>query len=207
MEPLLQLFCDLLEETRGIDRQLSRNVVLSMLGLNTRSQIEEALRLSGLPQDGLDELNEAYAVRSSVVAPAAFAEAIEVLASLKAQGYAIYISSGGRPAPVQKRAAIAGVTRFARLVLGSDEVAAKGPGHFRLIAGDLGIPAGELPARTWLIGDGTYDMQVARAAGMHAVGRLTGDNGAAMLEAGANMLIHDLDQLQPLLAATSRDDE
>jgi phosphoglycolate phosphatase-like HAD superfamily hydrolase len=56
-----------------------------------------------------------------------------------------------------------------------------------------------MPNEAWLIGDGAYDMQVAREARIHAIGRLTGDNAAQLREAGANVLIKDLTDLLPLL--------
>jgi phosphoglycolate phosphatase-like HAD superfamily hydrolase len=43
-------------------------------------------------------------------------------------------------------------------------------------------------------------MQVARDAGMTAVGRVTNGNQAALRAAGAHFLVPDLTQLPPLLA-------
>jgi phosphoglycolate phosphatase-like HAD superfamily hydrolase len=122
--------------------------------------------------------------------------------SLQSAGYAIFVSSGGRPALVSQRAEVSGISVFFKLVLGTDETdpsMAKGPAHFRLITRTMGFSEEDMPNEAWLIGDGAYDMQVAREARIHAIGRLTGDNAAQLREAGANVLIKDLTDLLPLL--------
>jgi phosphoglycolate phosphatase-like HAD superfamily hydrolase len=77
---------------------------------------------------------------------------------------------------------------------------AKGPGHFRLIREALGLQDGDLRQHGVFVGDGVYDMEVARAAGILAVGRLSGDNAATLRGAGADHLIRSLADLEPILA-------
>jgi len=50
------------------------------------------------------------------------------------------------------------------------------------------------------VGDGEGDMALAKAAGIVAIGRLTGDNEAELGEAGADYVIRELNELEPLLA-------
>jgi phosphoglycolate phosphatase-like HAD superfamily hydrolase len=68
-----------------------------------------------------------------------------------------------------------------------------------MIAEALSLPAGDLQARGVVIGDGVYDMQIAQEAGMTAIGRLTGDNADELIEAGADHVIRELGELQPLM--------
>jgi phosphoglycolate phosphatase-like HAD superfamily hydrolase len=44
-------------------------------------------------------------------------------------------------------------------------------------------------------------MALAKAAGIVAIGRLTGDNEEALRVAGADYVIQDLTELEPLLAS------
>ncbi len=77
----------------------------------------------------------------------------------------------------------------------------KGPGHFDLIMKTLDLSEDELRARGVFVGDAVYDMQVARNAGVLAVGRLTGENGEALRQAGAQHLIRDLGEMDALLSS------
>jgi phosphoglycolate phosphatase-like HAD superfamily hydrolase len=52
------------------------------------------------------------------------------------------------------------------------------------------------PARTWYVGDATWDMLAAVAAGMPAIGVTTGAVGTAELESsGASLVVASLDEL------------
>jgi HAD superfamily hydrolase (TIGR01509 family) len=58
------------------------------------------------------------------------------------------------------------------------------------------------PADIWYVGDSTWDMEAARAAGMPAIGVATGAATATNLEnAGAQLTVESLEQLVPILAA------
>src|SRR5438105_10083220 len=60
------------------------------------------------------------------------------------------------------------------------------------------------PAEIWYVGDSTWDMEAARAAGMPAIGVATGAASAMDLEnAGAQLTVDSLEQLVPLLVASS----
>lgn len=60
--------------------------------------------------------------------------------------------------------------------------------------------AGVEPADTLVIGDSIYDMEMARAAGAHAVGVTWGYHSApALIEAGAQMMVEDYAALVPSL--------
>jgi phosphoglycolate phosphatase-like HAD superfamily hydrolase len=109
---------------------------------------------------------------------------------------------------VARNARLTGIDRLFRLLLGTDAGVpdmAKGPGHFRLIREALGLHENDLRQRSVFVGDGVYDMEVARAACILAVGRLSGGNSAALREAGADYLITSLAELQPILAEHERE--
>ena len=68
-----------------------------------------------------------------------------------------------------------------------------------MICEALSLTAAELSSTGVFIGDGVYDMQIAREAGMLAIGRLTGDNANVLIEAGAHHVIRELGELQALI--------
>jgi phosphoglycolate phosphatase-like HAD superfamily hydrolase len=204
MGPLLQIACDVLAEQRGINPDLTREVCLSFMGVSIGRQFREVLSQAGRLDDGVEDLTDIYYQRSEAVVPKAFPEVAEVLTELQSAGHLMAVSSGGKPALVSRRTAEAGIDGFFRLILGSEDGnpdKAKGPGHFRLISETLGLTAAQLRSEGVFIGDGVYDMQVAREAGMVAVGRVTDGNGETLRLAGAHYLVHDLREMHALLAA------
>jgi phosphoglycolate phosphatase len=60
---------------------------------------------------------------------------------------------------------------------------------------------GTSPQRTIMIGDTTYDMQMAKAAGVHAIGVAWGyHQGEALLHAGAEVVVEDYAHLTRTIA-------
>jgi phosphoglycolate phosphatase len=58
------------------------------------------------------------------------------------------------------------------------------------------------PAQAVMVGDSTYDMEMARAAGVHAIGVSWGYHAPALLaQAGAHRIARDFAELDALLAA------
>ena len=113
------------------------------------------------------------------------------------------VSSGSIPTSVDRKLRGAGIDGLFEVALGSDEhtpALAKGPGHFALIAEAMAVSSAHLQTTGVFIGDGAYDMEIARTAGMTAIGRLTGDNAGVLLAAGAHHVIADLRELPSLLA-------
>ena len=71
----------------------------------------------------------------------------------------------------------------------------KGQGHFSIIGGRMRLSDEEFKRVTAMIGDGEYDMTVAKQAGIVAVGRITHGNQSALQSAGADFLVNDLEEL------------
>jgi phosphoglycolate phosphatase len=202
MGELGEMFCDLLAETHSVPRNLSNEVYFALAGVGPKRQFETVLHAAGLPLDDVDALTRTFFERTQTIVPKPFPDVLDVLRAFEAERYAMFISSGGRTEYARIRAMHGGVARFMRLILGTDYETpgmAKGPGHFALFAEALDISTESLSGRAWFIGDGPFDMQVAREAGIFALGRLTGDNGPQLRDAGADVLVNDLRQVQALL--------
>jgi len=83
-----------------------------------------------------------------------------------------------------------------RVVDGSHvEHAKPAPDLLLLAAREVGVP----PAGCWYVGDSTWDMRAAVAAGMVAIGVLAGAavDGDALRDAGASVVLATLDELDP----------
>jgi phosphoglycolate phosphatase len=203
MGPLADLFCEMWAH-RGVPDSISRPIYVREMGKGPRPQFVEVLKATESMDEALaDRLTAEYWAASEVFMPSLFPETLEVLESLRVQGHTLIVSSGGRPEFVARNTRLTGIDRLFRLLLGTDAGVphmAKGPGHFRLIREALGLSDSELSLRGVFVGDGVYDMEVARAASILAVGRLSGDNGATLRDAGADHLIGSLADLEPILA-------
>jgi phosphoglycolate phosphatase len=202
MAAYTEAFVDALVARHPLDRDYCRDAYLSMAGMAPGAQFREVLRRSGIADDGVEAMLEAFWLRCRAEKPVLFPEVAGVLDRLSDDGYVMFVSSGGRTDVARFRMATAHIDMHFRHIQGSDEEPGgihKGPAHFRVFADLLGIPPAELSRRAWLIGDGPHDMQVAREAGMRAIGRLAGANAAQLTQAGADALISDLEGLSNLL--------
>jgi HAD superfamily hydrolase (TIGR01509 family) len=119
----------------------------------------------------------------------------ELLERLDAAGLTWAIATSSRAEQVTASVAALGLDHEPRLVDGSAvEHAKPAPDLLLLAARRLGIR----PEDAWYVGDSTWDMRAAKAAGMRAIGVLA---GAAVGErglrgAGADDVIGTLDELE-----------
>jgi phosphoglycolate phosphatase-like HAD superfamily hydrolase len=199
-------FCDVLVQRHGLDRDTCRTAYLSMAGMAPGVQFRQVLRRSDLPEDDAKTMTDLFWQRCEMETPRLFPEVAPIIDTLQSDGYVMFVSSGGRTEVAQRRIAAAGIEPNFRFVQGTDEDVqgmAKGPAHYDVFARLLSISVAELCSRAWLIGDGPFDMQVARESGIRAIGRLTGDNRQQLLDAGADVLIKDLSELTHLLKSAA----
>ena len=205
MSDLADLFCDMLHSEQGVPDEISRSIYVELAGKGPRPQFEAVFEALGRPDPALvDDITQRYWQRAETFEPVAFPETLEVLQQLHSDGHTLVVSSGGTTASVQRKMRLTGIDRLFRLALGTDEDVPgmrKGPGHFSSICTSLTLTDGELVAGVVFVGDSVYDMQVARDAGIFAVGRLTGGNRETLRQAGAQHLIQDLREMHALLAA------
>jgi phosphoglycolate phosphatase-like HAD superfamily hydrolase len=207
MPVLADIFCDVLAGQRGVPPEFSRRIYYELAGMGPESQFRAVLRRGHLYEKGVGQLTQEFWRLAESIAPAPFPEVPRVLETLKTAGYALFVSSGGRPDFANTRAERAGIDGFFRLILGTDDNEpnmAKGAPHFRIIRESLDLPDADFRASTAMIGDGPFDMQVGKIAGLTAIGRLTGDNAQQLREAGAEFIIADLEDLLRFLD-TDRD--
>jgi phosphoglycolate phosphatase len=205
MDDLANLFCDMLLTECNVPDAVSRRIYIELAGKGPRPQFEAVLSQIGRHDTAfLDDITARYWETAESFQPRIFPEALAVLTTFHDAGHTMVVSSGGHTPSVQRKLRLTGIDGLFRLALGTDEGVpgmAKGPGHFELIRHSLGLQDGDLQFRGVFIGDAVYDMHVARDAAIVAVGRVTGDNAETLRQAGAQHLITDLREMEPLLAA------
>jgi len=119
----------------------------------------------------------------------------ELLIRLADRGLSWAIATSSRREQVGRSVAALRLPREPTIVDGSHvEHAKPAPDLLLLAARELGVQ----PAACWYVGDSTWDMLAAVAAGMIAIGVTTGSaSGDDLRHAGASGVVASLDQLAP----------
>jgi HAD superfamily hydrolase (TIGR01509 family) len=173
-----------LEPMIGMDgRALAREVALEAGRTLDDGEAEKIDRLAG---ERFDEHNH-----SPIPLPGARA----ALERLDAAGVTWAIATSSRAEQVAASVAALALPRMPRTVDGTRVAHAKpAPDLLLLAASELGVE----PSRTWYVGDSTWDMRAARAAGMLPIGVLAGAavDERTLREAGAARVLPSLDDLE-----------
>jgi HAD superfamily hydrolase (TIGR01509 family) len=167
----------------GMDgRQLARDVAAGLDRVLSPDEEEALDRRSG---ELFNEENRS---------PRALAGVTAALERLDRLGVPWVIATSSRAEQVAPSIAALALSREPRVVDGSHVRNAKpAPDLLFVAAEELGTE----PSRTWYVGDATWDMRAAVAAGMPGIGVLAGAavSRAALIEAGAVLVVDSLDQL------------
>jgi phosphoglycolate phosphatase len=200
------IFGGLLSDAYGLNAVAAGESYLAQAGRPLEEQFRHALDGAGVPlTDQVPELLAEFWRRYENLEPVLFPEVAEVLAAL-ATTHPLVVTTQGRQSMVAAKLAHLDLDQHFALVLGVDPArpeVGKGPPHFRIATKALSLTPDDLRASV-LTGDGAFDMQVAREAGMTAVGRLTGDNADVLRAAGAHVVIRDLRELPPLIGRVDK---
>jgi phosphoglycolate phosphatase len=121
-----------------------------------------------------------------------------LLAQLRARPLKLGVATNDTAAPAHAHLAQAGIAGFFDLVLGCDSGFGSKPHPGMLLA--FANHTGLAPAQIAMVGDSTHDLHAARAAGMIAVGVLTGIAGRAELAPHADVLLPDISALPDWLS-------
>ena len=171
----------------GMDgKELARRVAQAIGRTLSDEEVERVDRAAG---EAFDRHNQS---------PQALSGARELLSELDALGRPWVIATSSRAEQVQRSVEALGLDRRPDIVDGSQVERAKPePDLLLLAAKRLGAP----PAACWAVGDSTWDMRAAGAAGMSPIGVTAGGAVSAQdLEgAGAALVVGRLDELGKVL--------
>jgi HAD superfamily hydrolase (TIGR01509 family) len=173
-----------LEPMIGMDgRALARDVAARAGAAFDDTQAERIDRLAG---ERFDQHNHS---------PVALPGVRSALERLNAAGVTWAIATSSRAEQVVASIAVLSLPRPPRIVDGSRVAHAKpAPDLLLLAASELGVE----PARAWYVGDSTWDMRAAVAAGMRPIAVLAGAAVAegALRDAGATEVLRTLEELE-----------
>lgn len=182
------------------DIHIERGQLGPMIGMDGRQLAIEAGRAAGISVDGT--LAEAIDHRAGVLfdernrAPNPLPGARAALAMLDGVGVTWAIATSSRAEQVISSVAALRLDYRPRIVDGSAvEHAKPAPDLLLLAAEELRVS----PDGCWYVGDSTWDMRAAAAAGMRPIGVLAGSgvDEAKLREAGAAVVLATLDELRP----------
>ena len=178
----------------------TRAQLAPMIGIDGRRLAEERAAAAGtILADGMAEeidrrSGQLFDERNR--APRPLPGARRLLLRLTERGTIWAIATSSRREQVAASIAALGLARAPRVVDGSHvEHAKPAPDLLLLAAREVGVP----PGGCWYVGDSTWDMRAAVAAGMVAIGVLAGAavDGEALRGAGAEVVLGTLDELDP----------
>jgi HAD superfamily hydrolase (TIGR01509 family) len=176
----------------GMDgKELARRVARAHGRTPTEDEIERLDRAAG---EAFDRHNRD---------PRALPGARELLIELDAMGLPWVIATSSRAEQVRRSVGSLGLEREPVIVDGSHVERAKPEPDLLLLAAErLGAP----PATCWSIGDATWDIRAARAAGMTSIGVTAGSAVPAdeLRSAGAGLVVDTLDALAGVLHGVVR---
>jgi HAD superfamily hydrolase (TIGR01509 family) len=172
---------------------VARTRLEPMIGMDGRRLAAEVTGDEGSAEEVDKRAGELFDERNRDPRPLPGAR--EVLERLDAHGVIWAIATSSRAEQVAASVRSLGLAHEPRIVDGSAVKRAKPAPDLLLLAADrLGVR----PDATWYVGDSTWDMRAATAAGMHPIAVSVGAAvGAAELrDAGAAIVIGTLDELE-----------
>jgi HAD superfamily hydrolase (TIGR01509 family) len=177
----------------------TRTQIEPMIGMDGRRLASEVARIAGI--DLAHERAESIDRRAGALFdehnrdPRALPGARECLARLDAAGMTWAIATSSRAEQVAASVVALALGHQPRIVDGSAvEHAKPAPDLLLRAAEQLDVAPGEC----WYVGDSTWDMRSAVAAGMRAIGVVAGAavDADALADAGADVVLDTLDHLQ-----------
>jgi HAD superfamily hydrolase (TIGR01509 family) len=170
-----------------------------MIGMDGRALATEVARATGrvLEEAEAEDIDRLAGERFDTHnhSPAPLPGARQALDRLDAAGVTWAIATSSRAEQVAASVASLGLAHPPRIVDGSRVVRAKpAPDLLLLAASELAVE----PGRTWYVGDSTWDMRAAAAAGMRPIAVLAGAavGEAALRHAGAASVLSTLADLR-----------
>ncbi len=177
-----------------------RKIYLETNGMNLNDQLKLVFRKCGVKYDSalIEKLNKSFFnLRDNSKewqnAPL-FPEIKILLAKLKQNGVKTFISSGSNTAEVEFRLKKSGILRYFALALGAEKIP-KGVGHFEEFARYCGVSKKEFFKNAFLLSDGPNDMELAKKAGIFAVGITNTVNAEKLKSVGADIVISKAEEL------------
>lgn len=152
-----------------------------------------AMVLPHLPHYSAAEVRARMDARAMTLRNVEATPLLPLFTALKARGLWLGLATNDTEAPARAHLAAAGVTHLFDFVAGFDSGwgGKPAPGQLRAFAAAGGLD----PSRCAMVGDSLHDLHAARAAGMVAIGVLTGMADEATLDQAADVVLASIADL------------
>jgi phosphoglycolate phosphatase len=203
-------FAEITSRSSGINQDTLRDLYIRTAGMPLDEQFRLALQESGVCQtDAIGAMIEQFWDLVSCEQPVVYPHVCEVLEKLHSDGFIMFISSGCAESVIKEKMSRVNLARYFLLMLGTDYVSVtarsgKGPEHFKVIRQKLGVTPEEFRESTAMAGDSRYDMEIARSAGVHAIGVSIGGGATDLRSAGAEAVCNDWRDFLGIVSTPSR---
>ena len=196
-----------LEALSAVGIPATRQQVGPMIGMDGKELARRIAQASGrtLTEEEVEQIDSAAgeAFDRYNRSPEPLPGVQQLLSDLDSMGMPWVIATSSRAEQVQRSVAALGLGKSPTIVDGSQVKHAKPEPDLLLLAAErLGAP----PESCWAVGDSTWDMRAADAAGMSGVGVTAGAAVGidALAEAGAALVVTTLEELAPVLRRLMR---
>ncbi|MBA2564217.1 MAG: HAD family hydrolase [Gemmatimonadetes bacterium] len=183
-DPHARAWREVMREQRGLLVPLSR--IRPLIGMGGAELAGKLLggRASRRDLEALADVHEELFRSEYLPSVREVPGAADFLRECRRRGVRVVLASSGKPEQVRELARKLGVTRYIEGATDADDVARAKPAPDLFLAG---MRKFRLPNATAVVGDTPYDVRAARAAGLPAIGVLTGGFSRASLAGAARV--------------------
>jgi len=192
-----ETFCEILKEKYAIPDAGVVDYYLSTTGIPLGEQFGYILMANGKPTNKILEMTKEFLDIVNRKNFVFFDGAKKALSDLHKKGIMLFLSTGSEDEITQTRLGRAGILEYFASVLGSSKKE-KGPWHIEKFAKAAKVPIDEFSKHAFYVGDGPYDMRIAKMFEIYAIGIPTTVSKNMLLESGANEVIGTISEITGL---------
>jgi len=185
------VFCDVLKRYTEIEDHDIPDIVrysVAATGTPWDEQFAYVLDLYKHPKDKVPKLMEEFCNIVNEERYLLFPKVEELLHTFKEKGYRVLITSGSSTGAMIKRIYDLGILNNIDFLLGFDTYK-KSRKHMEMLAENENMSLEEFSKQSIYFGDGPGDMQIAKDAGLYAIGVAQTVNPELLKDAGADLVL------------------
>ena len=186
-----RVFCDVLKRYTEIEDPDIPDIVrysVAATGTPWDEQFAYVLDLYKHPKDKVPKLMEEFCNIVNEERYLLFPKVEELLHTFKEKGYRVLITSGSSTGAMIKRIYDLGILNNIDFLLGFDTYK-KSRKHMEMLAENENMSLEEFSKQSIYFGDGPGDMQIAKDAGLYAIGVAQTVNPELLKDAGADLVL------------------